>query len=238
MENTTLTDTTNYGPALIVHNGMLHLAYAGQNGSLYMKRSLNGLDWEEATVKIGHGDKWRFRPALNVWNGGLRVYAVEEACLPGCYNGLRQIDVSSQPNVVPLTTTQTHIMNERTNDSPTTTTWNNEIYVAWAGTDFNKPIYIKHFTGGIGWSQPTIVSGANGIPSLWRASAFRLTIVYRGNNATIYSVGSGNGTSFGVSSPNSATSNASPAPFLQSGSTIWTLYRGQNNRFYTLPMIQ
>jgi hypothetical protein len=235
----TLTDTTNYGPSLIVFNGMLHLAYVGQNRNLYMKRSVNGRDWE-ATSLLASGGDWEYRPALNVWTDNiLRVYSVTEVCRwPNCSNFLYQVDVDS-PTSGSIRNLGEHYLNEHTNDTPTTTTWNNDIYVSWAGTDSNKPIYIKHFNAATGWSPATIVSGGNGHPSLWPTNPDRLTILYRGNNATVYSVNSGDGTNFGASSANNATTNLSPAPFRNLGSSgIWTLYIGTNSRVYTFPMLQ
>jgi hypothetical protein len=236
----TLTDTTNYGPTLMVFNDKLYLAYVGQNRNLYMKRSPDGRNWDEATVPLSGGGMWRFRPALNVWTDNvLRVYAAREFCITvgGCANYLYQFDITS-PTVGGMTVAGPFATDEVTNDSPTTTTWKNDIYLSWAGTDSNKPIYIKHFNAITHWSVPSIVTGANGRPSLWPTSPDLLTILYRGNNATVYSVNSDNGGLFGASTPNNATTNASPAPFQPLGSSgIWTLYIGTNGGVYTFPML-
>ena len=146
-----------------------------------------------------------------------------------------QVDVRS-PIGQPLSHVRTTWLQEYTNDSPTAATWNGVLYVSWAGTSSNKPIYIKHFD--TAWSPPTIISGANGRPSLFPTSANRLTILYRGNNQIIYTVGSSDGTTFGSSQPNAATSNFSPAPFLLSSAGLWTLDTGTTSHVYTSAMLQ
>jgi hypothetical protein len=234
-----LTDATNYGPALIPYNGYLYLFYGSLNGQLYMRRSLDGVSWQGPWSLTSNSNAPSvFRPAPVVLNGQLIVYTVIANCgtftCPNSDYFIFQYNINSDGISASGPYSEGGIY-EQTGHTPAGTVWNNNLYLSWAGTDDSSPIYIKHYSLATGvWSSDTIISGNWGSPSLFPLSPSQMELVYRGNNAHIYRIYTTDGVTFSPPiEDNASTTNHSPAPFLASGSDVWTFYVGQSDELYT-----
>jgi hypothetical protein len=234
-----LPDTTNYGAALIPWNSYLYMVYVGQDRNVYMKRSLDASTWE-ATRQIanrGGANGFQFSPALVVWDGQLLVYVdmdLSSFWVGGVTNALVQLNVDSSGSVSgPWNPGSPEI----TNDTPTAMVMNNQVlYLSWAGSASNKPIYIKHYTDAGGWSNDSILTGQYGHPALFQQDIGTIKLVYRGmdSQAHIFHTYSQDGSFFysPVEDNNSLTWHT-PIPFYASGASTWTFYVGENNLLYT-----
>jgi hypothetical protein len=233
-----LPDTTNYGAALIPFNQYLYMVYVGQDRNLYMKRSVDASNWEP-TQKIadkGPFNGFEFSPSLVVWDGVLLVYVVVDFSefLSPYPNTIQQFNIDSNGGVDGWHDPGSP---EYTNDTPTAMVMNNQVlYLSWAGLASNKPIYIKHYTDGGGWSGDTILTGQYGHPALFQQSTGTIKLVYRGmdSQAHIYHTYSQDGSFFypAVQDSGSLTYHT-PIPFQASGAGTWTFYVGENNLLYT-----
>ncbi|HWA97468.1 MAG TPA: hypothetical protein VG713_03210, partial [Pirellulales bacterium] len=211
-------DTTNGGASLVSYNGLLWMFYFGMNHQLYMRRSSTGAagSWDGPYQLSGSG---QFTPAPVVWNDTLYLYSAE-VCTPGC-NGseILQGHMSGAQYIADGS------INEFTNNTVTAASWNGLLYVSWAGTDSDNPIYIKHYDSYFGWSSPYNIPNNWGRPAFFQVGDGDLAIAYRGSNGHIYRVYTNDGMNF--TSPigdNASTTNQTPIPFMQwFASDLWVV---------------
>lgn len=214
------------GATLVVYNNLLTMVYVNWDQKIYMRQSADGINWS-ASSQVGVDPVYTGTPTAIAAYGNLYIYALT---VGGSYYHLVQVAVNG---TTPLSTWWT---GELTNNTPAAAFWNGNIYLAWSGTNSDKPIYVKHYDNASGtWSPPTIVPNNWGLPALFPLSSQTMEMVYRGNNGHIYRLYSNNGVSFGAAIGDGASwTDQTPVPFYRWGdSDAWTLYAGQNGRLYT-----
>jgi hypothetical protein len=112
------------------------------------------------------------------------------------------------------------------------------VFLTWAGTASNNPIYIKHRECNFcTWTPPILVSGNFGLPTLLPISSQTMEMVYRGNNLHLFRLYTNDGVSFGQPiQDNATTSNFAAIPFMvfPGRSNVWAFYTGQNSQLYTV----
>jgi hypothetical protein len=218
-----LTDTTTYGPCLVVYQNKLHLIYVDAGGFLKVRRSTDGLNWDNPT-NMHYAAGFSYQPSAVVLNSTLLVFCRITS------KDIVEIRWIGSPQSIVSTL-------ESSNRGPYATVWNGTVYLTWAGTAADNPIYIKHRPPLGEWSSPTLVSGNVGFPALFPVDAQTLALIYRGNNTHIYRVNTNDGVSFGAPVvDNSSVTNYTPIPFMRvspQSPSVWTFYTGQNGLFYT-----
>jgi hypothetical protein len=220
------------GPALMTVGNVLYVFYI--SGSwLVMQRSADGANWTNQTFLAQPSyNTWTTPPVAVAWDGAVRIFIGQGGA--GWPNMITQYTVSgvtaSGPSFVPATgQTMT------TNNRPAATVWNNTLYLAFADSTYSNQIGMMRYTDARGWSTETL-TGKTGIPGLFPTAAAGLELVYRANDAHIYRAYSQDGTSFGASIEDTAsTTNHAPIPFSNLGtSSNWVFYVGVDTELFTV----
>jgi len=243
--NVVLTDTSNTAPALIAFNGYIYLFYVGQDTHVYWKRSADGTNWGTTVDMAPGGNSFAYRPAPVVFQSTLSVFVTWTWTDGNSYILEYSFASDGVSAFGPSNTTaggQKFVCiigggcnAEFTHAAPGAAVWNGNLYLAWAGSTTDRPLFIKHYGGPFsGWSGNTIVSAQNGIPSLWPLPT-KLEMVYYGNDNRLWRTYTTDGTTFtGTARDNASLPYGPPAPFLSYGaSDVWVFYKGTNGQLYT-----
>ncbi len=114
--------------------------------------------------------------------------------------------------------------------------WNGALYLAYTD-DNTQPgqIAIEHWTDSATWSLITHI-GKAGTPDIYPRAAGSLGMVYRGSDSHLYSTFTTDGTTFGASVQDPAsTTNRAPIQFMNwSLAANFTFYIGVNNQLFTV----
>lgn len=193
-----------------------------------MKTSSDGINWPN-TYLLDATTGYQDTPTPVVWLGALYVFAIDNRSA----HYIWQWDINGTSASGPYNEGAV----EYSNYTVAATSWNDVLYLSWAGTGSGNPIYIKHRTLASGWSNDTVIPGNSGRPSLYplQPAVGKMEMVYRGNNGHIYRTYTSDGVTFSLPIQSASTTNQTPIPFVEydSSGDVWTIYVGQNGEVYT-----
>jgi hypothetical protein len=222
------------GPALLALNNTLYLFYVtSTTGLLTMRTTTDGMNWSgPSTLASPPQSNWSTPPAAVAWDGKPVVFIGSgNSNVLSC---IYRYDVSG--TTATFRTSQNGNGLVCSNARPSATVWQGALYLAW-NDNYSHPgqIGIQHWTDSATWSLATYTT-KNGIPGLYPVGAGGLEMVYRGTDSHINRTFSTDGTTFGTSYVDSAsTTGHAPIPFSNWNlSSNWTFYIGVNNALFTV----